>query len=678
MNKTYSLLSRFINIVILLYVLLILSCNKKFDEPPIGADPEIEVNMTIQELKAGYAGMGIFQSIPDDKIISGIVTADDRSGNFYKQIVIQDETGGIPILLDGNSVYTSYPIGRRVFVKLKGMMLGDYGGTIQIGLDSSRSDDGRFLNLGRIPQAQFDQFIIKGSYGNKVIPKIVKPSDFTKKINDPLLSMLVQINSVEFRETDLAKNYADTTLAQSAINFTVRTCDNQSVILRNSSYARFAGIKVAEGNGPLQGIASIFNGTVQMNIRDTFDVQFKGTRCSGQAPTAVTKTIADVLKYATGDSSVPGGVWIEGVVISDTKNEATGNYRLQDATAGIQIRFASGNYPTTTLGDKLKVYIGGFKLSTFNGGLQISGVETSAASTATGTVTPRVATIANINSNMRAWESTLVTIKDVTISGSGTNYTIKDASGEISSFVRTAAGIVMPTAATGITGYISVYQPAGGAASPQLTLRTQADITGGTSGPPLLSAIFDFAGVTTSSGTTDPTAAPQIAGLNFSNFKAVGVGTNSSAGTRFSFTGWGIGATNGSDVFTGTIDLNKYYEISITPNSGSKLDLNKLTFTLQRSGTGVRQLAVRSSIDNFAGNLPASVNPDNATLSVVATNIFQITDAATTAQEGCTISFGEGFKNLTTPVTLRFYGFNAKAATGTFSIDNVKIDLTMQ
>ena len=662
---------------VIFYILLITACNKKFDEPPIGADPEIEVNMTIQELKSRYAGVGIFQSIPDDKVISGIVTADDRSGNFYKQIVIQDETGGIPILLDGNSVYTSYPIGRRVFIKLKGMMLGDYGGTIQIGLDSSRSDDGRYLNLGRIPQAQFDQFIIKGSYANKVTPKIVKPSDFTKKINDPLLSMLVQVNNAEFRETDLAKNYADTTLAQSAINFTVRTCDNQSIILRNSSYARFAGIKVAEGNGPLVGISSIFNGTVQMNIRDTFDVQFKGTRCSGQVPVAVTKTIAEVLKYTSGDSTIPAGVWIEGVVVSDTKNEAAGNYRLQDATAGIQIRFASGNYPTAALGDKLKVYIGGFKLSTFNGGLQISGAETS-TNTGTGTVAPRTATIANIISNMRAWESTLVTIKDVTISGSGTNYIIKDATGEISSFVRATAGITMPTAATGITGYVAVFQSADGAASPQLTLRTQADITGGTSGPPVLSALFDFAGVTTSSGTTDPTALPEISGLSFSSFKAVGVGANSSAGTRFSFTSWALGATNGSDVFTGAMDLNKYYEVIITPISGSKLDLNKLSFTLQRSATGVRQVAIRSGVDNFVTNLPASISPDNATLSVVATNIFQITDAATTAQDGCTISFGEAFKTLTTPVTLRFYGFNAEAAAGTFSIDNVKIDLVVQ
>ena len=71
------------------------SCNKKFDEPPLGTDPNITANLTIKDLKAMYSSIGNFQKVNDDKVISGIVIADDRSGNFYKQIIIQDETGGI-------------------------------------------------------------------------------------------------------------------------------------------------------------------------------------------------------------------------------------------------------------------------------------------------------------------------------------------------------------------------------------------------------------------------------------------------------------------------------------------------------------------------------------------------------------------------------------------------------
>lgn len=475
------------------FILLIaVSCNKKFDEPPLNADPDIEATMTISELKARYRAISDFQTIEDDKVISGIVTADDRTGNFFKQIVIQDETGGIPIIIDVNSLYTMYPVGRRVYVKLKGLMLGDYGGTIQLGLDSARSADGRFLNLGRIPEPLVNSYIIKGSFGNVITPKIVKPSEFTGAINDPLLSMFVQINNAEFRDADLVKTYANAANpdAESARNFTIKPCnDTKSIVLRNSSYASFAGFAVPQGNGPLVGISSVFNGTIQMTIRDTSDVQFKGSRCSGQTPVGTTKTITELLQYATGDSVIPAGVWIEGVIVSDIKNEASGNYRLQDGTAGIQIRFANDNYPSPgALNDKLKVYVGGYRFSIFNGGLQINGADVS-TTTGTGTVAPRTTTVAQVIANMRAWESTLVTINNVTMSqastsSTGITYNVTDATGVIATFVRNTSGITMYENANIITGYVSVFQPTGGTAVPQLTLRTQADIVGGSNNPP--------------------------------------------------------------------------------------------------------------------------------------------------------------------------------------------------
>jgi hypothetical protein len=111
--------------------------------------------------------------------------------------------------------------------------------------------------------------------------------------------------------------------------------------------------------------------------------------------------------------------------------------------------------------------------------------------------------------------------------------------------------------------------------------------------------------------------------------------------------------------------------VTLTPNAGCTIDLNSLTFTIQRSGTGIRQYAVRSSLDSYAANLPASINPANANLSVVATNIFQISDATTAANIGSTITLGSSYDALSSPVTFRFYGFNAEAAGGTFGIDDV-------
>lgn len=195
------------------------------------------------------------------------------------------------------------------------------------------------------------------------------------------------------------------------------------------------------------------------------------------------------------------------------------------------------------------------------------------------------------------------------------------------------------------------------------------------------SLAYLFDSVTLTSGLTDPSPLPPLSGIGISRsaFSCTGAGTpsfNPTAAGRFSFSGWTLGATNGSNIFTSAEDsTNKYYELTVTPDQFVSLNLSSISFRLQRSGTGVRQVFVRSSVDGFASNLTATVNPANATIAVVPNNKFQITDAATTAQDGCTITLGgSAFSGLTVPVTFRFYGINAEAAGGSFSIDNLVIN----
>jgi hypothetical protein len=167
---------------------------------------------------------------------------------------------------------------------------------------------------------------------------------------------------------------------------------------------------------------------------------------------------------------------------------------------------------------------------------------------------------------------------------------------------------------------------------------------------------------------------PTATGVTFGAFSAVGTPAQPNAGSRFSFTSWPLGATDGSDTFTGSSNQGEYYAVTLTPQAGFTFSLSSITFTLQRTSSGVRQYVVRSSADGYAANLPASIAPANANLSVVASNVFQVADVATTAQGGSTITLGgPGYTNVSGAVTFRFYGFNAEATSGTFSIDDVKI-----
>jgi Secretion system C-terminal sorting domain len=192
-------------------------------------------------------------------------------------------------------------------------------------------------------------------------------------------------------------------------------------------------------------------------------------------------------------------------------------------------------------------------------------------------------------------------------------------------------------------------------------------------------ATYDFALVTAASGLIDPSVVPTAPGIVMGSFSAVNpTSLNSTAGGRFSIANQPLGATNADDAtFTGAIDTGIYFQVTLTPNAGTTFNLSNIVFNVRRSGTGIRNYAVRSSADSYASNLSASISPANTNLvAQPSNNFFWALDATSTAadQIGSTITLtGASFTGRTTPITFRFYGWNAEAVGGSFSIDNVAI-----
>ncbi|HXC07154.1 MAG TPA: T9SS type A sorting domain-containing protein [Bacteroidia bacterium] len=186
---------------------------------------------------------------------------------------------------------------------------------------------------------------------------------------------------------------------------------------------------------------------------------------------------------------------------------------------------------------------------------------------------------------------------------------------------------------------------------------------------------FTFDSVKATTGSVDPTPVVSASGTRFSSFLAKGVSVNPNASARFSFTGWSTGATNGATLyssFTGVLDTGRYYQVTVTPQSGYQLELDSITFFMQRSGTGVRTFAVRSSVDQYAINLNATLHMPDTVLTVEAGNVLFLNKDLTNVATQCTIDLSGGtFTSMGNSVTFRFYGFNAEASTGTFSIDAV-------
>ena len=464
----------------LFYLLLLIiistgvtSCVKdEFDAPPTTCqDPDLSANISIKSLKQNYYVAGTTTEITEDLIIKGIVIADDRSGNYYKTIVIQDDSAGIAVRIDMSDFYTKFPVGRRVFVKLKGLYIGAYNNLIQIGTN----DPADPTNVAPIPLTLVEQKLIKGECNLNVTPIDVT----INQLNNSHQNMLIRLTNVEFQASDTGKTFADA-INQVSQNRTLKDCNNNSIIVRTSGFANFASAKVPNGNGTVTAVYTVFGTTPQLVIRDLSDVSdLTGPRCgSGTGGSFI--TIISLRNLFTGTATtIPANTKIKGIVISDKDNGNIDgrNMVLQDSTGGIVVRFSSNH--SFAVNAEVEVDVSGQELSEFSGQLQVNNVpNANAIQTGTGNITPRVATISQININFEAWESTLVKILNVNITGSPSTYsgskTLNDGTGTLVLYTRSGASFAntnYPTNTVNITGILIPFNT-----TKQISIRNLGDV----------------------------------------------------------------------------------------------------------------------------------------------------------------------------------------------------------
>jgi hypothetical protein len=453
------------------------SCVKRdFDEPPTGGEPvSVVSNTTIAALKALHVTTnGGFDKIVDDLIIEGTVIMDDRSGNYYKTLVIQDATGGIEVKFNDGYLFNQYPVGRKLFIYCKDLLLTDYNGLTQL-TGSTVEQGGQLEDVG-ITEAQARTKVVKGPISaTPPVPVVVS----LNSLNASYVSTLVKLENVQFIAADAGKTYADP-VTKFSLNRTIMNCTGGKVILRSSGYAEFAGALTPTGSGTITGVLGIYGNTLQLFVRDLSDVDMPADRCSGVGGQPM--SIKDLRSFFTGTTTnAPTDRKIRGIVISDrVGNNLNGrNAYVQDldGSAGILVRFSANH--SYNLGDEVEVEVSGQELSQFNGLLQVNNVQLDKSGALTSGNTPvvRTATAAQINANFDAWESTLVKITGATISGGGTpisgGKTVTDAGGSIAMFTQSYATFASATTPSGTVTVTAIVSDFNGK---QIILRNMNDI----------------------------------------------------------------------------------------------------------------------------------------------------------------------------------------------------------
>jgi hypothetical protein len=231
----------------------------KYDTPEVSEVP-VGDTVTITRLWEIYdslvaAGGGTYK-FNEDKSVFGYITMSDKIGNIYKSAYLQggaDDDKAINLhLLSSGGLYE----GDYVRVNLKGLVLGDYSGMIQ--LDSVHVDN----NIVKLETRKFLE------------PELVDMENIGTGL---YVGKLVKFRKVQFQEQYVGQTYADKE-GQKTINTYIEDEYGNTMIVRTSGYASFAGDTIPAGSGTLVAIVSRYGTEYQLYIRNTDEVQLTGRR----------------------------------------------------------------------------------------------------------------------------------------------------------------------------------------------------------------------------------------------------------------------------------------------------------------------------------------------------------------------------------------------------------------
>jgi len=265
------------------------SCQGDWDEPSLSEPPFGNSAITddgiisISELKNMYPN--VFASTDQSKQITenikirGRVTGNDLGSNIYKQFMLQDETGAIIIGVNQSGMHGFLAEGQEIVVDLKDLYIGGYRKQPQIGQPYNGN------SIGRMNKELFQKHY---KYVGQPDATKIQPIDFDVNMNmDENCAKLVTLRNVSFAPVAGLGTFApDTTqdktvsIVGGCVNRTLNEYSSSKVVIRTSTYAKFAAMKLPydEVNKRpkkcnITGIATRYNSTWQILIRKESDIE---------------------------------------------------------------------------------------------------------------------------------------------------------------------------------------------------------------------------------------------------------------------------------------------------------------------------------------------------------------------------------------------------------------------
>ena len=238
---------------------------------------EAGTTVTIAELQSTYSnviGSDNYKQITEDLWLRCVVNGNDYGDNLYKQISVQDETGGIIIGINGSDQGAFMPVGQKLLISLKDLYIGGYGNQAQIGGLYNGS-------LGRMELTEWKQHVRlimdnmaeAQAFGTMKVDTI----DFdASKTMAQQAGRVVRLSGVTISRDGtpvIAPDDGSVSLVSNCVNRTLSGGNAGSkCVLRTSTYAAFKGVTIPTEAVELYGIATIYRGTWQILARTQSDL----------------------------------------------------------------------------------------------------------------------------------------------------------------------------------------------------------------------------------------------------------------------------------------------------------------------------------------------------------------------------------------------------------------------
>lgn len=243
------------------------------------------VEVSIAEAKMMYdSSEEIPFEVDTEIVIKGYVSSSDKSGNFYKELYIQDNyenpTTAIKVIVNQTDMYNQFNKGREVYIKLTGLFIGEErigNGVITIGGGTETDQYGTTvtsLGSNRIAASMF-----RSANTMDLVPLDVQFGE----INEGHVGVYVQVSGVEFADNLVGERYFDP-IEDFDTQRTMQACtgfDYSNFVLETSAFSSFKNELLPTGNGTIAGIIAkdYFGDMLLMALNTTDDVIFEGSRC---------------------------------------------------------------------------------------------------------------------------------------------------------------------------------------------------------------------------------------------------------------------------------------------------------------------------------------------------------------------------------------------------------------